>query len=182
MKYLVYILSAVMLLSACSRSSFNEELSTVDSLITEYNQLTILIDSMPIKKVKEYFIDYNNFFDDTKKQIVKIEKKDLEDLSFIDHFKGVKKGFKNFDKKQAKLQKKINRNITELNNLKTDLEHNIHTKQLIKSYIQEERKELLQLVTTHNKYLKVVKQQKAVLDSLKTIIPIKIENLNHEVH
>ena len=90
--------------------------------------------------------------------------------------------FKNFDKKQAKLQKQINRNITELNNLKKDLEHNIHTKQLIKSYIQEERKELLQLVTTHNKYLKVVKQQKAVLDSLKIIIPIKTENLNHEVH
>ena len=171
-----------MLLSACSRSSFNEELATVDSLITEYNQLKIVVDSMPIKNVKEYFIDYNDFFEETKKQIVKIETKDLKDLSFMDAFKGVKKGFKNFDKKQAKLQKQINRNITELNNLKTDLEHNIHTKQLTKSYIQEERKELLQLVTTHNKYLKVVKQQKAVLDSLKTIIPIKIKNLNHELH
>ena len=62
-----------MLLSACSRSSFNEELATVDSLITEYNQLKIVVDSMPIKNVKEYFIDYNDFFEEAKKQIVKIE-------------------------------------------------------------------------------------------------------------
>ena len=83
MKCLAYILTGAMLLSACSRSSFNEELATIDSLITEYNQLKIVVDSMPMKNVKEYFIDYNDFFEETKKQIVKVETKDLKDCSLF---------------------------------------------------------------------------------------------------
>ena len=41
-----------MLLSACSRSSFNKELATVDSLIIEYNQLKIEVDSMNFDEAK----------------------------------------------------------------------------------------------------------------------------------
>ena len=59
MKYLAYMLMVVMLLlSSCSRSSFNEDIATVDSLITQYNQLKILVDSMKFDEAKLQYNEY----------------------------------------------------------------------------------------------------------------------------
>jgi len=70
MKYLAYILTGVIVLSACSRYSFNEEIATLDSLVTDYNKLKILVDSMSNIQSKHYLTAYTKDIKVLKKSFI----------------------------------------------------------------------------------------------------------------
>lgn len=178
MKYLAYILTGAMLLTACSRSSFEvESKATIDSLLLAYDKLQVEVESMPSKEVKSYFKEYKAFFAQTQKDLSQIQVDDLRDLSFMDTFKGVKKGFKKFPSKQNKYQQDLERKVKELNSLLQDINNDIFDEQAIKQYLDEEQKALKTLQEQYNKTMTAAHKQRAVLDSLKVVIPQKIEAL-----
>ena len=69
MKQFIYILTGVLLLSACSRSSFEAEKSTVDSLLLAYQKLEAKVESMPTDEAKEHLATYKTSIELIKKNI-----------------------------------------------------------------------------------------------------------------
>lgn len=178
MKGFIYIITGVLLLSACSRSSFEtESKETIDSLLVAYETLQLEIENMPCKEVEHYFKEYKDLFATTQKEVSKIKAKDLRNLSFMDSFKGVKKGFKKFSSKQKKYQKDLNRKVNELNNLLKDLNNDIFDEKTLKKYLNQEKKALEKLQKEYEKSMHAVHKQKGILDTLKIIIPQKIKSL-----
>ena len=79
MKNLGYILTLAMLLSACSHSSFNEELATVDSLINEYDQLKIVVDSMNFNEAKLQYNEYELLMRKSRAALDNLKPNDIKD-------------------------------------------------------------------------------------------------------
>lgn len=178
MKQFMYILTGALLLSACSRSSFEtESKATVDSLLLAYQALEVEIEEMPSEKVQAYFKEYKTFFAATQKEVANIKVDDLRDLSFMDSFKSVKKGFKKFPAKQKKYQKDLEGKVKELHHLLNDINNDVFDKKTLKKYLKEEREAFEKLQKKYEKSMQTVREQRIVLDSLKVTIPQKIELL-----
>ena len=111
MKYIVYILTGATLLSACSRSSFNKELVTVDSLITEYNQLKIEVDSMNFDEAKLQYKKYELLMRKSRTALDNLNPNDIKDATFINKLKLLKRSLKPYIKTNQNLTKKIPNNI-----------------------------------------------------------------------
>ena len=139
MKNLGYILTGVMLLSACSRSSFNKELATVDSLITEYNQLKIEVDSMNIDEAKLQYNQYELLVKKTRTALDNLNQNDIKDATFINKLKLLKRSLKPYIKTNQNLTKNIPRNIQELKHLKNDISNNVYDKSEVDNFLAKEK-------------------------------------------
>ena len=139
MKYLVYILTGVILLSACSRSSFNKELATVDSLIIEYNQLKIEVDSMNFDEAKLQYKKYELLMRKSRTALDNLNPNDIKDATFINKLKLLKRSLKPYRKTNQNLTKNIPRNIQELKNLKNDISNNVYDKSVVDNFIAKEK-------------------------------------------
>ena len=128
-----------MLLSACSRSSFNEELTTVDSLITEYNQLKIEVDSMNFDEAKLQYNQYEMLLRKSRKALDNLNPNDIKDATFINKLKLLKRSLKPYIKTNQNLTKKIPRNIRELKHLKNDISNNVYDKSELDNFISKEK-------------------------------------------
>ena len=140
MKYLVYMLMVVMLLlSSCSRSSFNEDIATVDSLITEYNQLKILVDSMKFDEAKLQYNEYELLMRKSRTALDKLNPNDIKDATFINKLKLLKRSLKPYIKTYHNLNKNIPKNIQELKHLKNDIFNNVYDKSEVTHFISKEK-------------------------------------------
>ena len=139
MKFLVYILTLVILLSACSRSSFNKELATVDSLIIEYNQLKIEVDSMNFDKAKLQYNEYELLMRKSRTALDNLNLNDIKDAKFINKLKLLKRSLKPYIKTNQNLTKNIPRNIQELKHLKNDISNNVYDKSEVDNFIAKEK-------------------------------------------
>ena len=128
-----------MLLSACSRSSFNEELATVDSLITEYNQLKIVVDSMNFDEAKLQYNEYELLMRKSRTALDNLNPNDIKDATFINKLKLLKRSLKPYIKTNQNLTKNIPRNIQELNHLKNDISNNVYDKSEVDNFIAKEK-------------------------------------------
>ena len=139
MKYIVYILTGATLLSACSRSSFNKELVTVDSLITEYNQLKIEVDSMKFEEAKLQYNEYELLMRKSRTALDNLNPNDIKDVTFINKLKLLKRSLKPYIKTNQNLTKKIPNNIQELKHLKNDISKNVYDKSEVNNFIAKEK-------------------------------------------
>lgn len=128
-----------MLLSACSRSSFNEELATVDSLITEYNQLKIVVDSMNFDEAKLQYNEYELLMRKSRMALDNLNPNDIKDATFINKLKLLKRSLKPYIKTNQNLTKNIPRNIQELKHLKNDISNNVYEKSEVDHFIVKEK-------------------------------------------
>ena len=128
-----------MLLSACSRSSFNEELATVDSLITEYNQLKIVVDSMSFDEAKLQYNEYELLMRKSRTALDNLNPNDIKDAAFINKLKLLKRSLKPYIKTHQNLTKNIPRNIQELKHLKNDISNNVYDKSEAYNFIAKEK-------------------------------------------
>ena len=128
-----------MLLSACSRSSFNEELATVDSLITEYNQLKIVVDSMNFDEAKLQYNEYELLMRKSRTALDNLNPNDIKDATFINKLKLLKRSLKPYIKTNQNLTKNIPRNIQELKHLKNDISNNVYEKSEVDHFIVKEK-------------------------------------------
>ena len=128
-----------MLLSACSRSSFNEEIATVDSLITEYNQLKIEVDSMNFEEAKLQYNEYELLMRKSRTALDNLNPNDIKDVTFINKLKLLKRSLKPYIKTNQNLTKKIPRNIQELKHLKNDISNNVYDKSEVDNFIAKEK-------------------------------------------
>lgn len=169
-----------MLLSACSRSSFEGELSTIDSLITEYHELQILADSMSVNDVSLKFKEYEHLFHQTKEELKNVKVNDLNDLSFMNDFKIVKRGLKGFEDKKKGLQKELSTNFKELNKLKNDISNKVYKSDQIKHFIQSEKSAFNKLKHKTFETNKKASKSTKLLDSLQSSIALKLEALKSQ--
>ena len=139
MKYLVYIFTLVILLSACSHSSINEDLATVDSLITEYNQLKILVDTMNFEEAKLQYKEYELLMRKSRTALDNLKPDDIKDVAFINKLKLLKRSLKPYIKTHHNLNKNIPRNIQELKHLKNDISNNVYDKSEVYNFIAKEK-------------------------------------------
>ena len=128
-----------MLLSACSQSSFNKELSTIDSLITEYNQLKIEVDSMNIDEAKLQYNEYELLMRKSRTALDNLNPNDIKDATFINKLKLLKRSLKPYIKTNQNLTKNIPRNIQELKHLKNDISNNVYEKSEVDHFIVKEK-------------------------------------------
>ncbi len=128
-----------MLLSACSRSSFNKELATVDSLITEYNQLKIEVDSMNFNEAKLQYNEYELLIRKSRTALDNLNPNDIKDATFINKLKQLKRSLKPYIKTNQNLTKNIPRNIQELKHLKNDISNNAYDKSEVNNFIAKEK-------------------------------------------
>ena len=128
-----------MLLSACSRSSFNKELATVDSLINEYNQLKIEVDSMNFDEAKLKYNEYELLMRKTRTALDNLNPNDIKDVTFINKLKLLKRSLKPYIKTSQNLTKNIPRNIQELKHLKNDISNNVYEKSELDHFIVKEK-------------------------------------------
>ena len=128
-----------MLLSACSRSSFNEELATVDSLITEYNQLKIVVDSMNFDEAKLQYNEYELLMRKSRMALDNLNPNDIKDATFINKLKLLKRSLKPYIKTYQNLSKNIPKNIQELKHLKNDISNNVYEKSEVDHFIVKEK-------------------------------------------
>lgn len=167
-----------MLLSACSRSSFIEELNTIDSLITEYNELQILVDSISTFQAKYYLDSYKQDIELIKKTMNPEKMPSLEDSQYIDAFRSIKKTFKKQPRKKASLQNNIKKNLDQLNHLKSDVKKQTFDPTSIQSFLQQEEMLLQKLQKEHADILQQVREEIAKYDSLKILLPKKLKSLS----
>ena len=128
-----------MLLSACSRSSFNKELATVDSLITEYKQLKIEVDSMNFDEAKLQYNEYELLMRKTRTALDKLNPNDIKDVKFINKLKLLKRSLKPYIKTNQNLNENIPRNIQELKHLKNDISNNVYDKSEVDNFLAKEK-------------------------------------------
>ncbi len=128
-----------MLLLACSRSSFNEEISTVDSLIIEYNQLKIVVDSMSFEEAKLQFNEYEMLMRKSRTALDNLNPNNIKDATFINKLKVLKRSLNPYIKTHRNLTKNIPRNIQELKNLKNDISNNVYDKYETDNFIAKEK-------------------------------------------
>ena len=174
MKYLVYILTGVILLSACSRSSFNKELATVDSLITEYNQLKIEVDSMNFDEAKLQYNEYELLMRKSRKALDNINLNDIKDATFINKLKLLKRSLKPYIKTNQNLTKNIPRNIQELKHLKNDISNNVYDKSEVDNFIAKEKL----LLNDSKEAYKIAIDGFSKSDSLLQTINQELENIS----
>lgn len=128
-----------MLISACSQSSFNKELATIDSLITEYNQLKIEVDSMNIDEAKLQYNEYELLMRKSRTALNNLNPNDIKDATFINKLKLLKRSLKPYIKTNQNLTKNIPRNIQELKHLKNDISNNVYEKSEVDHFIVKEK-------------------------------------------
>ena len=128
-----------MLLSACSRSSFNKELATVDSLITEYKQLKIEVDSMNFDEAKLQYNEYELLIRKSRTALDNLNPNDIKDATFINKLKLLKRSLKPYIKTNQNLTKNIPRNIQELKHLKNDISNNVYDKSEVDNFLAKEK-------------------------------------------
>ena len=174
MKYLVYILSGVILLSACSRSSFNKELATVDSLIIGYNQLKIEVDSMNFDEAKLQYNEYELLMRKSRKALDNINLNDIKDATFINKLKLLKRSLKPYIKTNQNLTKNIPRNIQELKHLKNDISNNVYDKSEVDNFIAKEKL----LLNDSKEAYKIAIDGFSKSDSLLQTINQELENIS----
>ena len=128
-----------MLLSACSRFYFNEEIATVDSLIIEYNQLKIEVDSMNFEEAKLQYNEYELLMRKSRAALNKLNPNDIKDITFINKLKLLKRSLKPYIKTNQNLTKNIPKNIQELRRLKNDISNNVYDKSEVDNFIAKEK-------------------------------------------
>ena len=139
MKHLVYTLTLAILLSGCYRSSFNEEITSVDSLITEYNLLKIVVDSMNFDEAKLQYNEYESLMRKSRMALENLNPKDIKDATFINKLKLLKRSLNPYIKTHRNLTKNIPRNIQELKHLKNDISNNAYDKSEVNNFIAKEK-------------------------------------------
>ena len=128
-----------MLLSACSRSYFNEEIATVDSLIIEYNQLKIEVDSMNFEEAKLQYNEYELLMRKSRSALNNLNPNDIKNVTFINKLKLLKRSLKPYIKTNQNLTKNIPKNIQELRHLKNDISNNMYDKSEVDNFIAKEK-------------------------------------------
>ena len=118
MTRIIYLLLTIALLSSsCSQSSFEQEKVDIDSLVIAYQKLTLNIKEIAIEEAKDHLKTYKESIDLIKKKTNPKKMPNMESAKFIDAFRSIKKTFKKLPKKQKELQRKININTKQLENL-----------------------------------------------------------------
>ena len=128
-----------MLLSACSRSSLNKELTNIDSLITEYNQLKILVDSMNFNKAKLQYNEYELLMRKSRTSLENLKPNEIKDAEFINKLKLLKRSLKPYIKTHQNLTKNIPNNIQELKHLQNDISNNVYDRLESHNFISKEK-------------------------------------------
>lgn len=163
-----------MLLSACSRSAFNEELATVDSLITEYNQLKIVVDSMNFDEAKLQYNEYELLMRKSRTALDNLNPNDIKDATFINKLKLLKRSLKPYIKTNQNLTKNIPRNIQELKHLKNDISNNVYDKSEVDNFIAKEKL----LLNDSKEAYKIAIDGFSKSDSLLQTINQELENIS----
>ena len=163
-----------MLLSACSRSSFNKELATVDSLINEYNQLKIEVDSMNFDEAKLKYNEYELLMRKTRTALDNLNPNDIKDVTFINKLKLLKRSLKPYIKTSQNLTKNIPRNIQELKHLKNDISNNVYDKPEVDNFIAKEKL----LLNDNKETYKTAIDGFSKSDTLIQIINRELENIS----
>lgn len=128
-----------MLLSSCSHSSFNEDIAAVDSLIIEYNQLNIVVDSMKFDKAKIQYNEYELLMRKFRNMSDNLNPNDIKNATFINKLKLLKRSLKPYIKTYQNLSKNIPKNIQELKHLKNDISNNVYDKSEVYNFIMKEK-------------------------------------------
>lgn len=171
MKQLLYILTGVLLLSACSRFSFQEESDEVQQLIYSYDSLLAEVHKMPIDSINSFYKEYKKSFKALQEEIATLEIEDLNDLSFLSHYTGVKKGLRRMEKMRREWEDKILKNSRELKVLQKDIENRAVSKEQLKAYLKEEKRHFESLEKHFHSTIAKAYRQKEVLDSLNLEMP-----------
>lgn len=177
MKQLIYILTGVLLLSACSRSSFEAEKSTIDSLLLAYQKLEVQVENMPTKEAKEHLTTYNTSIERIKKNTNQNRIPSIESSKYINAFRSVKKTFKKLPKKQEALQQSIASNSAQLKNLQKDISNNLFSSDKLKDILSKENTLLTDVSNSYLHLITQTKEEKEKLDSLVQLLPTEIEKL-----
>ena len=163
-----------MLLSACSHSSFNEELTTIDSLITEYNQLKVVVDSMNFDEAKLQYNEYELLMTKSRTALENLDRKDIKDVAFINKLKLLKRSLNPYIKTHQNLAKNIPRNIQELKRLQNDISNNVYNKSKADNFITKEKS----LLNDKKEAYKIAIDGFSRSDTLLQIINQKLEKIS----
>lgn len=175
MKHLAYILTGVMLLSACSHSSFNEKINTIDSLITEYNELQILVDSMRIDDAKLLYNEYELLMRKSRATLDNLNPIDIKDAAFINKLKLLKRSLNPYIKTHQNLTKNIQENTQELKHLQSDISNNIYNKSEADNFITKEKS----LLNKNKEAYKIAINGFSRSDTLLQTINQELENISN---
>lgn len=147
MKYqdFVYLLITTLLFVACNQTSFQKEIEEIDSLVLEYKNLQLQIDSSGnYIKAQEYYKKYESFINQAKIAGKKLNGQEVKNTSFLTELKLLKRTAKAALKTYRKTLKDIPVNQDQLEKLKVDLKNKAYEMEQAQQFIAQE-KELLSL-------------------------------------
>jgi hypothetical protein len=177
MKQFIYILTGVLLLSACSRSSLEAEKSTIDSLLLAYQKLEAQVESMSTDEAKEHLATYKTSIELIKKNTNPNKMPSMESSRFIDAFRSVKKMFKKLPKKQSTLTQHIATNSEQLENLLEDIRNNLLSSNKLEEILTQEKILLNDVRSSYQLIVRGMEEEKEKLDSLVILLPTELEKL-----
>lgn len=145
MKYqhFIYLLIITLLFVACNQSSFQKEIEEIDSLVLEYKNLQLQIDSSGnYIKAQEYHKKYESLINQAKIAGKKLNGQEVKNTSFLTELKLLKRTAKAALKMYKKTLKDIPVNQDQLEKLKVDLKNKAYKMEQVQQLIEQE-KELL---------------------------------------
>ena len=147
MKYhhFAYLLITTLLFVACHQTSFQKEIEEIDSLVLEYKNLQLQIDSSGnYIKAQDYYKNYESLISQAKIAGKKLNEQDIKNTSFLTELKLLKRTAKAALKTYKKTLKDIPVNQDQLEKLKVDLKNKAYKMEQAQQFIAQE-KELLSL-------------------------------------
>lgn len=147
MKYqhFAYLLITTLLLVACNQTSFQKEIEEIDSLVLEYKNLQLQIDSSGnYIKAQDYYKKYEYLISQAKIAGKKLNGQEVKNTSFLTELKLLKRTAKAALKTYKKTLKDIPVNQDQLEKLKVDLKNKAYEMEQVQQFIAQE-KELLSL-------------------------------------
>ena len=172
----IYIIITSILLSSCLNSDNDRKASHLDSLINEYKNLDTLVHRMEYEKAENLYKDYKHLSEESQELLNNFNPKKIKNLKFTSDLKIIKRSIKPYLETHKNLSKKIPKNIKELKNLQTDIEHNIYTDEEISLFLKQEKEHLLKIQENLN--VVSVKFQNVEQRIIK--IKNKIQDLKHD--
>ena len=143
MKYqhFAYLLITTLLFVACNQTSFQKEIEEIDSLVLEYKNLQLQIDSSGnYIKAQDYYKKYESLINQAKIAGKKLNAQEVKNTSFLTELKLLKRTAKAALKTYKKTLKDIPVNQDHLEKLKVDLENKAYEMEQAQQFIAQEKK------------------------------------------
>ncbi|MBL6663179.1 MAG: hypothetical protein ISP71_03650 [Flavobacteriales bacterium] len=167
MKYIALILIGI--LTACSSSTFEQEQEQVNAVIIQYDSLLQSVENIDISSAGSNLKRYKEALAYSKTKLSTDKKPSLETMTYLNDLKLMKRQFKNAPNQKNGFVTNIIRNQEQLQNLLSDIDNAIFTKEELNAIIVREEQALEGISIQLNEFQSAYKNYEIRFDSLEQL-------------